>query len=104
LVKGTLKYKKAHCEDICKLTSGKNVPKMYETIQEFWSDEVAIKFNMFCTLVKNGVFAREAKARYSVSKEDLEIVVFFLDFQEITKVPRKMQKLETECRVVAQEA
>ena len=44
---------------------------------------------------------RDAKARYSASEEDREIVICFLDLQAIKEVPKKTQYPETERRVVA---
>ncbi|MCI62208.1 hypothetical protein A2U01_0083465, partial [Trifolium medium] len=45
---------------------------------------------------------RLAKALYSDSELDLEIVVCFLDFHEIREEPRNTQKPETDLLVVGQ--
>jgi len=41
----------------------------------------------------------EAIERYSASAEDLKMVVCFLDFQEISDSPKKMQKPVTDLLV-----
>lgn len=45
-----------------------------------------------------------AKARYSASAEDREVVDCFFDFQETNESPRKTQKPVTERLVSGQEA
>jgi len=45
-----------------------------------------------------------ARARYSASEDDLEMVLCFLVFHDIKESPRKMQKPVVERRVVIQEA
>lgn len=53
--------------------------------------------------IQGSSLAVAAKARYSTSAEDREIVVCFLAFQDIDESPRKMQKPVVDFRVSGQD-